>query len=86
MVRLEDAVSSRKEITARLPAYEEDTQEQAPAGSFWANLIPIKLPSSSSSTSFSARGFLARLVLEEGLRGATRRLAMFFGHVLQLAW
>ena len=54
-------------------------------GSFWANLSPIKLPSSASSASFSARGFLARLVLEEGLRGATRSLATFFGHVLQLA-
>ena len=85
MVRLEDVVSSRKEITARLPAYEEDTQEWTLAGSFRANLSPIKLPSSASSASFSTRGFLARLVLEESLRGATRSLATFFGHVLQLA-
>ena len=54
-------------------------------GDFRANLSPIKLPSSASSASFSARGFLAQLVLEEGLRGATRSLATFFGHVVQLA-
>ena len=70
---------------ARLPRHKEDTQEWTPAGSFRANLNPIKLPSSASSASFSARGFLAQLVLEEGLRGATRSLAMFFGYVLQLA-
>ena len=67
MVRLEATVPSRKENTARLPAHEEDTQEWVPAGSFRANLSPIKLPSSALSASFSAMGFLARLVLEEGL-------------------
>ena len=86
MVRLEAAVPSKKENMVRLPAHEEDTQEWTPAGSFRANLNPIKLPSSASSASFSARGFLAQLVLEEGLRGATRSPATFFGHVLQLAW
>jgi len=86
VVRLEAVVPSRKEKTARLLSYEEDTQERAPAESFRVNLSPIKLPSPASSASFSARGFLARLVLEEGLRGATRSPATFFGHVLQLAW
>ena len=36
-------------------------------GEFWAILSPIKLPSSASSASFSARGFLVRLMLEEVL-------------------
>ena len=82
MVRLEAVVPSRKEITTRLPANEEDTQEQVPAGSFGLTSAPLNSPSSASSASTSVGGFLARLVLEEGLRGATRSLAMFFGHVL----
>ena len=52
------------------------------SGEFWADLSPIKLPSSALSASTSARGFSARLMLGEGLRGATRSLATFFGHVL----
>ena len=54
-------------------------------GEFRANLSPIRLPSSALSASTSARDFLAWLMLGEGLRGATRNLATFFGHVLQLA-
>ena len=47
-----------------------------------ANISSEDFPSSASSASTSARGFSARLMLGEGLRGATRSLAMFFGHVL----
>ena len=65
VVCLEAAVPSRKEV--HLTAYEEDTQEWTLAGSFRANLSPIKLPSSASSASFSARDFSARLILGEGL-------------------
>ena len=41
--------------------------------------------SSASSASIPARGLLVRLMLGEGLRGATRSLTTFFGYVLQLA-
>ena len=72
---------------ARLPAFEEDTQEQAPAsaGSFGLTSAPLNSPSTASSASTSTGGFSVRLMLGEGLRGATRSLATFFGHVLLLA-
>jgi len=44
VVRLEATVPSRKEITTRLLANEEDTQEQAPAGSFGLTSAPLNSP------------------------------------------
>ena len=70
---------------ARLPVPEEDTQKRRRRG-VRANLSSIKLPFVGIVYLYLRRGgLLARLVLEEGLRGATRSLATFFGHVFQLA-
>ena len=84
MVRLEDAVANGRrswpvfQCLRRIPRSGAD-------GEFGLTSAPLNSPSTASSASTSAGGFSAWLMLGEGLRGATRSLAMFFGYVLQLA-
>jgi len=84
VVRLEGAVANERR-SWRVFQCLRKIPRSGDGGEFGLTSAPLNSPSSASSASTSVGGFLARLVLEEGLQGATRSLATFFGHVLQLA-